>query len=57
MVESVAPVSTKNEIEGPFINCCSVAQWCPTLSDPVDSSMLGFPVPHHLPELAQTHIY
>ena len=25
---------------------CSVTQSCPTLSDPMDSSMLGFPVLH-----------
>ena len=28
--------------------CCSVAQLCPTLWDPVDFSMPGFPVLHHL---------
>ena len=36
--------------------CCSVAQSCPSLYDPKDSSMPGFPVHHHLPELAQTHV-
>ena len=35
----------------------SVAQLCLTLCDPMDSSMLGFPVHHQLPELGQTHIY
>ena len=34
----------------------SVAQSCPTLCSPMDCSMPGFPVLHHLPELAQTHI-
>ena len=34
----------------------SVAQSCPTLCDPVDCSMPGFPVHHQLPELAQTHV-
>ena len=34
----------------------SVAQLCPTLCDPMDCSMPGFPVLHHLPELAQTHV-
>ena len=33
----------------------SVAQWCPTLCDPMDCSMPGLPVHHQLPELAQTH--
>ena len=36
--------------------CCSVAQLCPALCDPVDCSSPGFPVPHYLPELAQTHV-
>ena len=35
----------------------SVAQSCPTLCDPVDYSMPGFPVLHQLPELAQTHVH
>ena len=35
--------------------CCSVAQLCPTLCDPTDCSIPGFPVFHHLPELA--HVY
>ena len=29
--------------------CCSVTQPCPTLCDPVDCSMPGFSVHHHLP--------
>ena len=33
----------------------SVIQSCPTLCNPMDSSTPGFPVPHQLPELAQTH--
>ena len=37
------------------ISCCS--QSCPTLSKPMDFSTPGFPVLHHLPELAQTHIH
>ena len=35
--------------------CCSVAQSCPTLCDPVDRSMPGFSVLHCLLEFAQTH--
>ena len=34
-----------------------VAQSCPTLCGPMDCSMPGFPVLHHLPELAQTHVH
>ena len=35
----------------------SVAQSHPTLCDPMDCSMPGFPVHHQLPELAQTHVH
>ena len=34
----------------------SVAQSCPTLCDPMDCSTPGFPVHHHLPEFARTHV-
>ena len=33
-----------------FSSCCSVAQSCPTLCNPMDCSTSGFPVLHHLPE-------
>ena len=33
----------------------SVVQSCPTLCDPINSNMPGFPVYHQLPELTQTH--
>ena len=35
----------------------SVTQSCLTLCDSLDWSMLGFPVHHQLPELAQTHVH
>ena len=35
----------------------SIAQSCLTLCDPMDCSMPGFPVLHHLLELAQTHVH
>ena len=35
----------------------SVTQSCPTLCNPMDCSMPGFPVHHQLPELAQTHVH
>ena len=34
-----------------------IAQLCPTLCDPMDCSMPGFPVHHQLLELAQTHVH
>ena len=39
------------------MGCCSVAQSCPTLFNPMDCSMLGFPVLHYLPEFSQTHVH
>ena len=38
-------------------SCCSVTQSCLTLWDPVDCSTPGFPVLHHLLELARTHVH
>ena len=35
----------------------SVAQSCLTFCDPIDCSTPGFPVPHQLPELTQTHVH
>ena len=40
-----------------FTFCCSVAQLCPTLSDPRDCSIPGFPVPHHILDVVQTHVH
>ena len=37
--------------------CCLVTQSCPTLSDPMNHSMPGFFVLHHLPEFAETHVH
>ena len=34
-----------------------VQSLCPTLCHPTDCSTPGLPVPHHLPELAQTHVH
>ena len=36
--------------------CCSLTQLYPTPCDPMDCSTPGFPVFHHLSELAQTHV-
>jgi len=35
----------------------SVTQSCPTFCNPMDCSTPGFPVHHHLPELAQNHVH
>ena len=37
--------------------CCSVAQLCPTLCDPVGCRSLDFPVLQYLLEHAQTHFH
>ena len=36
---------------------CSVTQSCLTICDPMDCSMPGFPVLHHLPEFDQTLVH
>ena len=40
-----------------FRGGCSVTQLCPALCDPMNCSIPGFPVLHHLPELAQIHVH
>ena len=37
--------------------CCSVTQLCKTLWELMDCSRLGFPVLHHVPELALTQVH
>ena len=44
--------------EKTYPSCCySVGQLCLTLCDPMDWSMRGPPVPHHLLEFAQVHVH
>ena len=38
-------------------SCCSVTQSCLTLCDPMDCSMPGLPVSHHLLEFAQVDVH
>ena len=40
-----------------FFQFSSVAQSCPTLSDPMDCSTPGLPVHHQLPKPTQTHVH
>ena len=37
--------------------CCSFAQSCPSLCDPMDCSTPGLPVHHYLLAFAQTHVH
>ena len=39
------------------MGCCSVTKLYPTLCDPMNCSMPGFPVHHYLPEFTQTHVH
>ena len=39
------------------IQFSSIAQSCPTLCNPMNSSMPGLPVHHQLPEFTQTHVH
>ena len=38
-------------------SCCLITKSCLTLCDPMEWSVLGFPVLHYLPEFAQTHVH
>ena len=40
-----------------LVRFISIAQLCPTLCDPIDFSMPGFPVHHQLLEPTQTHVH
>ena len=40
-----------------MVCCYSVAQLCLTLCDPMDCSLLGFPVPHQVLKFAQVHVH
>ena len=46
-----------NMIEYVGLQFSSVAQSCLTLCDPMNCSMPGLPVHHHLPEFTQTHVH
>ena len=37
--------------------CCSVANSCPTVWDPMNCSTSGYPVLYYLPEFTQTHVH
>ena len=37
--------------------CCSLAKSCLTLCNPMERSMPGLPIPHHLLEFTQIHVH
>ena len=45
-----------NKRKNGSVQFSSAAQSCPTLCDPMESSMPGLPVCHQLPELTHTHV-
>ena len=57
MKYSIRLTRSKKKIHEILINLSSVAQSGPTLCDPMDGSMPGFPVHYQLQELAQTHVH
>ena len=44
-------------INNASVQFSSVAKSCLTLCDPMNRSMPGLPVNHHLPEFTQTHVH
>ena len=51
----VKPLHLRNMLRK--LICCSVTQSCLTLCDPMDCSTPGFPVLHHLLDIAETHVH
>ena len=49
--------ATKNNLGISSVQFSSVAQWCPTLCDPMNHSTPGLPVHHQPPEFTQTHVH
>ena len=45
------------QVSGTMSCCCVVAKLYLTVCSPMDCSTPGFPVLHHLPEPAQTHVH
>ena len=50
-------VSPRKPLNESSVQFSSVAQSYPTLCDPMNRSMPGIPVHHHLPEFTQTHVH
>ena len=49
--------SSSSLYENRSVQFSSVSQSCPTLCDPMNRSMPGLPIHHHLLEFTQTHIH
>ena len=51
------PPTLACSFSGHIYRCCSDSKLRPSRCDPVECSTPGFPVHHHLPESAQTHVH
>jgi len=57
-LNQVALLITTHNMKKPLsVQFSSVAQWCPSLCDPMNRSTPGLPVHHQLPEFTQTHVH
>ena len=56
-IEEKNPSELKNTVTEVKSTVSSVFQSCPSLCDPMDCSIPGFLIHHHLLELAQTHAH
>ena len=54
LLENDVEMISTSEVEDQF---SSAVQSCPTLCDPMDCSMPGFPVHYQLPELDEIHVH
>ena len=60
MLDNVCRTFHHSQVKPDAINIfimLSVTKSCPTLCDPMDCSMTGFSVHHHLLEFAQVHVH
>ena len=57
MFSTVLGIYLGVELLGHVVQFSSVAQSCLTLCNPMNRSMPGLPVHHHLPEFTQTHVH
>ena len=55
--DSFAAEPPRKPLGSTSVQFSSVAQSCPTLCDPMNSSTPGLPVHHQLPESTQTHVH
>ena len=55
--DTLHPRAKEKPKQDGLVEFSSVAQWCPTLWDPMYSSTPGLPVHHQLPEFTQTHVH